>query len=98
MSYFNTTNLSGPTLFDSLEKTAGQDEVILNYFRRHHVLMFTPCDIWKILFTADTPITSIRRSISSLTASGHLIKTDQFKKGIFGKKVFFWKYNLENKK
>lgn len=98
MTYYNTTNLSGPTLFDSLEKSAGQDEVILNYFKKYPQSLFSPCDIWKALFDSSTPITSCRRSISSLTTSGELVKTDQFKTGIFGKKVYLWKYNLENKK
>lgn len=94
--FFNTTNISGPTLFDSLDKASAQDEVILNYFKQNPHSLFSPCDVWKKLFTSDTPITSCRRSISGLTRSGHLLKTDQFKTGIFGKKVFLWKLNLQN--
>lgn len=98
MSYYNTTNLKNPTLFDSIEKSINQDSIILSYFETFNSSLLSPCDVWKALFKNTAPLTSVRRSISSLTASGHLIKTDQFKTGIFGKKVYLWKYKLENKK
>ena len=90
--YYNTTSLQGPTLFDSIRTAINQDELILEYFRKYPDSLFSPCDIWKSLFPdGKVPITSIRRSINTITKDGLLIKTDQYKNGIYGKKCFMWK-------
>lgn len=92
--YYNTTNSGGPTLFDSVNKTEAQEDLILNYFKKYPESMFSPCDIHNVIFHGqNVPITSTRRSISDLTSDGKLIKTDQFKIGIYGKKTYLWRLN-----
>lgn len=98
MSYFNTTGLKNPTLFDAVNAARKQDEVILEFFSAHKGSLYSPCDVHNILFGSDTPLTSIRRAITTLTTAGKLIKTDQYKTGVFGKKTFLWKFNSDNEK
>lgn len=94
MTYFNTTSLVGPDLFTAIDNCITQDQLILNHFKKYPNNLYSPCDCWKILFDDNTPCTSIRRSISSLTAEGKLIKTDQYKTGVYGKKVYLWKLSI----
>lgn len=97
MSYYNTTKLSGATLFDSIEKCKSQDDTVLRFFKENPNGVFSACDIYKKIFESrGSLLTSVRRSITNLTISGDLIKTDQSKTGIYGKKVFMWKLNLQN--
>lgn len=94
--FYNTTGLKNPTLFDAVNTARKQDDKILEFFSAHKGSLYSPCDVHKSLFH-DTlvPLTSCRRSISNLTTAGKLIKTDQYKNGVYGKKTYLWKFNSD---
>jgi len=48
-----------------------------------------------MLFKEETPITSIRRSITVLTTLGLLIKTEHKKTGPNGRPEYLWRVNAE---
>lgn len=88
--YFNTTELSGEELKEKKIKAGTQSDKILKYFRKIKLPM-TPSDVHMNLFDESTPITSIRRSISTLTNKhGLLSKTNDQKIGPYGSNEYFW--------
>lgn len=94
MSFHNTNNESGIELGESIVKAIRQEELILEYFKLHPQDKFTPFEIQSALGLMATPITSIRRAITNLTADDKLIKTDKQKVGDYGKKNFCWRLNV----
>lgn len=91
--YFNTTELKGSKLKSAKKKSKGQNDLILNYFRSHSKILMTPSYIHKVLFDNNTPITSVRRSMTSLANQGLLKKTTEMKEGTYGREEHTWKYN-----
>lgn len=89
MTYYNTTNEIGEELSTSIKKNEKQDEVILGLFRK--VAEWQPSHIFELLKIY--PITSIRRTLTNLTAQGFLIKSDVKLMGMYGKKEHVWKLN-----
>ena len=98
--FHNTNNEKGATLKRSQEKAKSQDEMVLDYFKRHNQLGITPerclrhLQIMETLSGnrwANTPITSIRRSFSNLKKKGLIYKTGQTIEGDFGKQIAIWK-------
>ena len=97
MTYFNTTHQSGQELKDSWVKTMKQDDLVLLIFARNKDAVFTPFEIQQLLienFEKAYPITSVRRSINTLTEREALEKTNLKRKGQYGKSNYCWKYNL----
>lgn len=94
-SYFNTVCESGQLLFDFEKKAKGQDLIVLNVFAAKSGHSFTPADIEALLLEKGETmlLTSIRRSISSLTDRGYLIKTGDKKPGKWNRNNFKWTYN-----
>lgn len=95
MSFFNTTSLFGPELQEAKAKALSQDEMVLEAFRRIDMPM-GPSMVYKYLLnkgqiTTKTPITSLRRSITTLTKEGRLIKTGKLVMGNFGQKEHQWR-------
>ena len=94
MSYFNTTNLTGGDLLEAIKDADDQNSKIMQFFlkRRSRDWEQTPSDVWILNFeTSQTPITSIRRSMTNLTNLGFLEKTDNQQEGVYGKPEHFWK-------
>ena len=91
--YYNTTGLKGIELNETLVKTGKQDDIIREVFDRYPVIELTPFDVESILEDNGVkyPITSIRRSINTLTGKGMLKKTDNRKKGLYGRDNYLWK-------
>lgn len=94
--YHNTTNQTGEQLdiFSVAAKT--QDELILDFFKRTNPISNSPSNVHRILLNlkmidSNTPLTSIRRSITNLTKQGKLIKTDEQVKSIYGRPEYVWK-------
>lgn len=85
--FYNTIDLEGSELTQAIEDCKKQEEIVLSLFKKHEKL--SPSDVWKMGFT-DTPITSIRRSITNLTKQGRLFKTDEYKDGVYGKREHLW--------
>jgi len=98
MSYYNTTNLDSDDLRTAKAKTMKQDDVILEIFEYHPEWSYTPGQVMHIAsnnFGKRYPITSIRRSINTLTKAGKLHKTRELRNCIYGKKAHCWIYNAE---
>jgi len=95
MSYYNTTSLEGSELKHAWSKNATQDEVVLAVFLTNKTVVFTPHEIQSILrddYEKLYPITSVRRSINTLTEREALIKTTTKRKGPWGASNYCWKY------
>jgi len=91
MSYHNTTNEHGTKLKASIDKAKSQDDIILEYFKNNKGVKLSPSMILERT-KLKCPITSVRRSISDLTATGYLTKTEEKAVGIYGKPEYLWKY------
>ena len=97
--YYNTTNEEGLELLDSRTKALTQDELILEIYQIHEehdidrdglspeIVRWT-CEEF---YGKDWPITSIRRSIHTLTKAGKLTKTNKLYRGRYGKNEHIWK-------
>ena len=92
--YYNTNNESGLDLRESWTSNAKQDELILRIFMLQPNESFTPDEIEEACqrCNRDSPITSIRRAISTLTKRGNLAKTSELREGKYGKKTHSWKF------
>ena len=91
--YYNTNNESGDTLKSSKTKTLNQENLVLHVFKTNPKINLSPDDVQGVLvddFQAAFPITSIRRSITNLTNSNKLKKTNKMKQGVWGKKTHTW--------
>jgi len=94
MSYYNTTNLSGADLAQTRAKCRGQEAVVMDIFEWHKRAMSPDevLDQYHIRVAHDeTPITSIRRAMTTLTSKGLLVKTENQVRGAFGKLTYTWK-------
>jgi hypothetical protein len=92
--FYNTTGLTGSDLQEAEKCSITQSEIILAQFRLHPTSEYSPSDIHTLLFPNDTPLTSIRRSITSLTKAGHLVKNPtRLKIGNYGKSEHVWSLN-----
>lgn len=86
--FYNTSHLTASTLTDARQKAAKQDDVVLATFRA----LGRPASPSEVLAASGLrcPLTSVRRSISNLTDSGLLEKTDQQRMGPFGRPEYLW--------
>ena len=91
--FYNTTGLISTDLVRAKASATSQDAIILSHFNAHPDTPYSPSDIHTLLFTSATPITSVRRSMSSLTRAGHLIKLTGLVDGIYGRHEHVWRYN-----
>ena len=95
MTYYNTTQERGQSLACNWAKTAKQDDLVLLIFATNKEALFTPFEVQTILrddYEKLFPITSIRRSINTLTEREALEKTTLKRKGRYGKSNYCWKY------
>lgn len=93
--FYNTTDEDDNTNKVLTSIARKQDDIILDYFRNHPDDSFTPEAIHYVRFDEKTPITSVRRSITNLTAAGRLEKTDEKQLGVYGRMNYKWKYRKE---
>ena len=95
MSYYNTTAETGKILDNAWIKSASQDELVLTIFIKNKEAIFTPHEIQSILrdnYEMLYPITSVRRSINTLTNIEALEKTSTKRKGPYCASNYCWKY------
>lgn len=100
-TYYNTNNETGQTLETSKKKASYQANVILDFFNRNAGQNYTPCEVLTFCFpkhphfNEGTPITSVRRTMTTLTKRGYLEKQskDKMKLGYQGRMVHTWKLN-----
>lgn len=108
-AFHNTTNIKGEELQEATSKALTQDQCVLAYFHNYDNLGATPERVlrhFKIMEKlgdnrwANVPITSIRRTFSTLAATEDYLgnevtpkirKTKVMIMGDFGRKVHIWK-------
>jgi len=91
-AYFNTTHLSGDALAAARRDARKQDVLVLTIFRgAAHAL--SPSEVWRQGTEAgsDWLLTSVRRSMNTLTREGLLGKTDEYKPGPYGRPERLWR-------
>jgi len=89
--FYNTTNLNGADLKKSTGRAESQTEKILRFFLAHPDRAFTPAEVYRAM--DGFLLTSVRRSMSDLTKSDDLIKTDSQALGNFGSANYKWMLN-----
>lgn len=89
--YFNTTGLRGDELASARHEAHGQDVLVLAILREHHAPM-TPSDVWRAAAGAGSNLllTSVRRSMNTLTRQALLRKLDATAPGPFGRPERQW--------
>lgn len=103
MPYYNTTDLTGKELNNRRIKSKGQKLLVFNtilkmeYDDKIENESFTPCEVWCYIGQLTCPLTSIRRAITNLTKDGHLNKTKQKRKGIYGADNYCWEISKQKK-
>ena len=91
--YYNTTKESDISLKKSKRSAEKQDAQILEIFRSFdNNTMLNPWFIKEEMKT-NPPITSVRRSINTLTKLGKLVKTELKVMGPLGRKCYCWRLN-----
>lgn len=95
MSYYNTVNEKGDDLKKNKIKAQSQDEVISDFFINNPGELFTPWEIRNMVFNPPyPPITSVRRSMTTLTKKGILEKTNHKKHvGQYDRVSYSWTLN-----
>ena len=95
--YHNTLNHEGETLREYQAKAGSQDEKILKYMKSFsYGTLFAPSKLHADMVAAKkisqyTPLTSIRRSLTGLTLSGALIKTDVTSTSLYNRPEHSWR-------
>jgi predicted transcriptional regulator len=88
MSYYNTIEEVGTALTESKKKTRKQEDLIYSLFQKRN----EPLSPSMVLSESglNCPITSIRRAMTDLTNSGHIVKTDRQVRGMYNKPEHLW--------
>ncbi len=96
--YHNTTQLKGQELNAAQTRASKQTEVVLRLFQQHPRTGMTPWDVYHHL-GQQYMITSIRRSITTLTDAGYLEKTSERRKsGPAGETNYVWRLTNQTDK
>lgn len=90
LGFFNTTRERGERLKSSQKKANRQEVLIMGFFRDHPTQACSPDYVYKSVFDENTPLTSIRRAMTSLTKQELLRKTDLQVPGPYGKLTYTW--------
>lgn len=91
-NYHNTTDSTGVDLTRYEDAALSQEQRILKYMENNwHVEHWSPSVILNCLFTAQVPLTSVRRAFSNLTKKKLLVKTDIQKPGPYRRPEYQWK-------
>lgn len=87
--YFNTVPEQGSTLTDYTDKAGEQNQRVLEFMRRAR--RASPSQVHQ--FMADrSPLTSIRRAMTTLAHEGLLLKTEEKVLGPYGRNEHVWSY------
>lgn len=88
--YYDTT--TAPDTTRRHISAHAQESKILAYFRLKPLARISPSQVHAAIFQ-DTPITSVRRGIHTLTRTGHLIKLTGKTMGPYGHAEHYWILN-----
>ena len=89
--FYNTYNLQGKELKERKMRVGSQNRIILDFFKAHPGILFTPFEVQRYTGLIRTPITSIRRAMTCLTDLGYLVMTNKMKEGEYGEKNHTWR-------
>lgn len=90
-SHHNTTDEPEDNVVQLEAKAKSQEVRVLRFFERNVSLSgWTPSEVNRGCMR-DSPITSTRRAITNLTSVGALVRTDEKRKGIYGRPEYVWK-------
>ena len=94
--YYNTTNEKGSLLKANTKQAENQTELTLSVFQTYPTYTFSADEVWNFLIDNEaineqTPLTSIRRSITDLTNRNRIFKTDKKVLGNAGRKTYTWR-------
>jgi len=73
--FYNTTRIKGARLKDAKKRAKSQDEIVLGVFVESPYSWLTSEEIHDAAFTAKTPLTSVRRSLTHLSKLGLIDKS-----------------------
>ena len=97
-NYFNTNNLKGADLKSAVKAAKGDNDLVLiafNYARNiDSKSVLTPWECSDLVYTISGQkplITSVRRSITTLTKANYLEKTTKQRPGRYGAINYTWK-------
>jgi predicted ArsR family transcriptional regulator len=89
MTHYHITTPERPAALSDYElKARTQDKNILTLLEWAKKL--SPGDVARSM--PNIPITSIRRALTNLTRLGYAVKTDEVKKGMYGRNEHVWMY------
>ena len=88
MAFYETIEQTSSALKESNKKTRKQEELIFDLFVKRN----QPLSPSMVLSESglNCPITSIRRAMTDLTNSGHIVKTDRQVRGMYNKPEHLW--------
>jgi hypothetical protein len=94
--YYNTTNEKGSLLQTNMKQANNQEQLTLAVFQTYPNDNLSAYDVWQFLIDNEsineqTPLTSIRRSITDLTNRNRLVKTDKRVLGNAGRSTYTWR-------
>ena len=89
MSYYTTTSEKGQELKSSHSKARTQEEKIYSFFLTYGQPLSPSMVLDKL--NLDCPITSVRRAMTNLTENKKITKTDEYVKGLYGKREHLWR-------
>ena len=94
MSFYNTVRLEGQRLKEAITRAKKQEEAILLLFKNTD-RSYRPSQVLALMNKAgkNWPLTSCRRSLTNLVATGDLVKTEEQTKGMYGMMEHKWAIN-----
>ena len=92
-TYYPTTPLTAAQMAEAIATAEQQDAAVVAIFRRHAGQMLTPSRVWEIgrAHGSRWLLTSVRRSITTLTDDGVLVKTPVTAIGPYGRPEHAWR-------
>lgn len=88
--FFNTLSLAGRVRLEAEHKAKNQEGKILRFFLQHPDATYAPSSVAEYVFDENTPLTSVRRAMTSLTKSDDLIMLQLQTIGPYGKPEHHW--------
>jgi hypothetical protein len=91
VAFWNTSNLTAGALKDACSKARHQDVLVLSILRGARGPM-TPSEVWRAAREAgsDMLLTSVRRSMNTLTRDCQLTKLGETREGPYGRPERLW--------
>lgn len=94
MSYYNTTNETGNNLKEFKAKAKNQEDRIIAVMRANPEMHYGASDLSRIF--PNMLLTSIRRSLSNLSKSNLIYKTDKKQQGLFSRNEYTFMLNCKS--